>query len=51
MEAVRDAGAVDDGGRFGPVVDLTDGDHPLPAPVLPQVRLRPRGGARERKPQ
>jgi redox-sensitive bicupin YhaK (pirin superfamily) len=41
-------GAGDDG-RFGPVVEFTNGDGPLPAPVLPQVRLRPRGGARERK--
>jgi hypothetical protein len=51
LEAGHDAGTSDDGGRFGPVVDLTDGDNPLPAPVLPQVRLRPRGGARERKTQ
>lgn len=42
-------GGANDGDRFGPVVELTRGDGPLPAPVLPQVRLRPRGGSRERK--
>jgi redox-sensitive bicupin YhaK (pirin superfamily) len=38
----------DDAGRFGPVVELTGGDSALPAPELPHVRLRPRGGTRER---
>lgn len=40
--------AADDGARFGPVVELTGGDSALPAPELPHVRLRPRGGSRER---
>ncbi|MCH6472355.1 pirin family protein [Sinomonas terrae] len=37
-----------DGARFGPVVELTHGEAALPAPALPHVRLRPRGGSRER---
>ena len=39
--------ATHDGEPFGPVVDLTGGDAALPAPALPNVRLRPRGGARD----
>ena len=39
--------AAHDGGPFGPVVEPTGGDGPLPAPALPSVRLRPRGGARD----
>ncbi|MEA5455581.1 pirin family protein [Sinomonas sp. JGH33] len=38
----------DDGEPFGPVVEATGGDSALPAPELPHVRLRPRGGSRER---
>ena len=40
-----------DGAPFGPVVELTGGEGALPAPALPNVRLRPRGGARDRHPQ
>jgi predicted GNAT family acetyltransferase len=35
----------DDGAPFGPVVELTGGEAALPAPALPNVRLRPRPGA------
>ncbi|MDP9884304.1 redox-sensitive bicupin YhaK (pirin superfamily)/predicted GNAT family acetyltransferase [Sinomonas atrocyanea] len=35
----------DDGAPFGPVVELTGGEAALPAPPLPNVRLRPRPGA------
>lgn len=38
----------DDDARFGAVVELTQGEAALPAPALPHVRLRPRGGSRER---
>lgn len=38
----------DDAVRFGPVVELSHGEAALPAPALPNVRLRPRGGSRER---
>ncbi|WP_334171568.1 pirin family protein [Sinomonas sp.] len=38
----------DDDVRFGAVVELTRGEGALPAPALPHVRLRPRGGSRER---
>ncbi|MDQ4501594.1 pirin family protein [Sinomonas sp. ASV322] len=41
----------DDGVPFGPVVEATGGDSALPAPELPHVRLRPRGGSRERNAQ
>ena len=41
-------GTAGDAARFGPVVELTGGDSALPAPELPHVRLRPRGGSRER---
>lgn len=40
------AGAEDDAARFAPVVGLTGGEGPLPAPPLPHVRLRPRPSAR-----
>ena len=39
-------GAAHDGAPFGPVVELTDGEAPLLAPPLPNVRLRPRPRAR-----
>jgi redox-sensitive bicupin YhaK (pirin superfamily)/predicted GNAT family acetyltransferase len=44
-EAGRD-GAGYDGAGFGPVVEPTGGEAPLPAPPLPHVRLRPRPAAR-----
>lgn len=42
-------GPAEDPDFFGPVVEPTGGDAALPAPELPHVRLRPRGGSRERK--
>ncbi|WP_138444905.1 pirin family protein [Sinomonas susongensis] len=38
-----------DGVQFGGVVEATRGEPALPAPALPHVRLRSRGGSRERK--
>ncbi|GAB4098666.1 bifunctional pirin family protein/GNAT family N-acetyltransferase [Sinomonas halotolerans] len=43
--AAGEATGAHDGARFGPVVEPTGGEGPLPAPPLPHVRLRPRGAA------
>lgn len=40
-------GQTHDDAPFGPVVELTEGEAALPAPPLPNVRLRPRARARD----